>query len=67
MNLQATSGPALHEPSAVLFAGWHDSSFDLREGLVVTEHGELDGLSEAPEFCAAWSAASIARDGCLPA
>jgi len=38
----ARCNPAPPAPAA--FDGWHDSSLELRRGLVVTEHGPLDPL-----------------------
>jgi hypothetical protein len=46
MTPQVSQRPATPEPPAVLFEGWHDSSLELKRGLIVTEHGPLDPLAE---------------------
>lgn len=48
MNLQATPRTASLDSPAAHFAGWHDSSFELRHGLDVTEHDEPDASFAAP-------------------
>lgn len=46
MDIQAPPQTVEAEPRAAGFAGWHDSSLELKLGLVVTEHGTLNPWDE---------------------
>jgi hypothetical protein len=61
MTPQASTSPRHPEPQPALFEGWHDSSLDLKRGLVVTEHGAFDPLADVPALQPASAVESLTR------